>query len=70
MIRVATNAKRRRVCDELTLPSPARIERLTAEIRSNWSPAKHARRAGQARRIQVMVVSAVDLFGRHETDDQ
>jgi hypothetical protein len=69
MIRVATSARRRRICEELTLPSPARIERLTAEIQKTWSPAKRARRAGHARRVQVMMVAAMDLFGRADVDE-
>jgi hypothetical protein len=69
MIRLATSARRRRICEELTMPSPARIERLTAEIQKTWSPAKRARRAGQARRVQVMMVAAMDLFGRADVDE-
>ncbi|MGD9724180.1 MAG: hypothetical protein AB7O59_23170 [Pirellulales bacterium] len=61
MIRVATEERRRRVREELSMPSPERISRLTAEIRKTWSPAKYARRAGLARRVQVMVVHMLDL---------
>jgi hypothetical protein len=43
------------------LPSPERIKRLAAEIRENWTPAQRARRAGQALRVQLMVVRALDL---------
>lgn len=64
MIRVAKSEKQRRVFDELTMPSPARIQRMTEDIRRSWSPATKARRAGQARRVQIMVVSALDLFER------
>jgi hypothetical protein len=70
MIRIANAKRRRRTCDELTWPSPARIERLAAEIREGWSPATRARRAGQARRVQLMIVSAVDLFDRASADDR
>ncbi len=45
------------------LPSPERIKRLAAEIRDSWTPAQRARRAGQATRVQLMVISALDLSG-------
>ncbi len=50
-----------RVQEELLMPSPAHIRRLTEEIQSTWSPAKRARRAGQSRRVQIMIVRALDL---------
>jgi len=61
MIRAATTRAKRRVCEELTLPSPARIALLTEEIQRGWTPAKRARRAGQARRVQIAVVRTLDL---------
>ncbi len=69
MIRVARSEKQRRVLDELTMPSPARIQRMTEQIRRTWSPATKARRAGQARRVQIMVVSAFDLFDSPTRED-
>jgi hypothetical protein len=61
MIRRADSSRRSRVREELMLPSPERIKRLAAEIRENWTPAQRARRAGQALRVQLMVVRALDL---------
>jgi hypothetical protein len=62
MIRRAETARHARVREELMLPSPERIKRLAAEIRENWTPAQRARRAGQAMRVQLMVVRALDLM--------
>jgi hypothetical protein len=61
MIRRADSSRRSRVREELMLPSPERIKRLAAEIREGWTPAQRARRAGQALRVQLMVVRALDL---------
>ena len=61
MIRAATRNTKRRVCEELTLPSPARIALLTEEIQRGWSPAKRTRRASQARWVQIAVVRTLDL---------
>lgn len=63
MIRRAYSDRRSRVREELMLPSPERIKRLAAEIRQSWTPSQRARRAGQATRVQLMVVSALDLTG-------
>ncbi len=62
MIRRADNSRRSRVREELMLPSPERIKLLSAEIREGWSTAQRARRAGQALRVQLMVVRALDLM--------
>jgi hypothetical protein len=51
----------RNVQEELLMPSPARIRVLTEEIQSTWSAAKRARRAGQSRRISIMMIRALDL---------
>jgi hypothetical protein len=68
MIRIATAAKKRRIREELMLPSPARIERLCAEIRSHWSPSQLARRAGHAARVRVMLVSALDMVAERSEE--
>jgi hypothetical protein len=68
MIRRAAAERRMSVRDELMLPSPERIKLLTAEIRKHWSPAQRARRAGQAARVQLMVVSALDLMQARKDD--
>ena len=68
MIRIATAAKKRQVREELMLPSPARIEKLCEEIRSHWSPTQRARRAGQAARVRVMLVSALDLMSERSDE--
>ncbi len=45
-------------------PSPAEIQRRAAEVRSTWSPQKHARRAGEAVTIQVIMASMLSADGR------
>jgi hypothetical protein len=68
MIRRARPGKPSWFTRDTKLPTPEQIRQLTAEIRKHWTPAQHARRAGQNTRVQVMVVSAVDLL--HTPQDE
>lgn len=47
-----------------SVPSPARIRQLAAEIRQGWSPKTYRRRAAEgAGRVELMIVSASELDG-------
>jgi hypothetical protein len=61
MIRRARSTRRSGVVQEVLSPSPDQIRRLTAEIRKGWSAKQRIRRAGQSKRVEVMVVSAFDV---------